>query len=670
MPTGEATEMADPATKNQSPDANNSATPNDALPILPKGIVENTAEIYAEVASYDIVPPEKLREYWHVYTTTHRKLYDPTASRLESFWWHVWGSDCRRLSGKTLARLFENISNRPTFVPLRGPPNRFEKPMVCLPPLPDLAIEPRLARHGLASRMQEGKDCKECKPREKSPGKQEAAEKPAKDQAAHLKKISSSSARPPPHQSILKTRPSNGPRPTPRFALPSGEPSEDEADPITPISEEATAEFDSASGSTPESTLGLKSPTEQQPHNAHGKSGTPKHDARKVKPKANKKKFVAGSSALKRKIVVSKRANSHSSAGSTGPEAVGGGGGPRELLKAPRHPGQIIIKEEEVGDGASTSSASSKRDSDASPKKHASAAQLRSAKAVGKQPMTSPKKAKAEKAGASPSGPVPNTKHHQRPTLVHQVSGQSGTSESVESLAGSGTLKMPVASRNKAPESRPAIVPGGSASRHRYTLPARSELSTSQGAGGGFLPKPAVASGSMAVLSASPTSTIIETSAGPSAGMSKALPEIHSAIPLRLCRSVSQDSYGSQYRPDGSLRSALPLGVGRTVTATPSMIAASGIFLETEGPDPFELYAQTGLDDEDVVGGLAGDGNRSGQRPLFTPTRPTQTPRIPFARTRSQLNIILDREKERKERQSEGSFASWRSSRRDDHRPR
>lgn len=35
-----------------------------ALPILPRGFVENTAEIYAEVASFDVIPPEKLREYW------------------------------------------------------------------------------------------------------------------------------------------------------------------------------------------------------------------------------------------------------------------------------------------------------------------------------------------------------------------------------------------------------------------------------------------------------------------------------------------------------------------------------------------------------------------------------------------------------------------------------
>ncbi len=37
---------------------------DEALPILPKGFVENTAEIYSEVASFDVIPAEKLREYW------------------------------------------------------------------------------------------------------------------------------------------------------------------------------------------------------------------------------------------------------------------------------------------------------------------------------------------------------------------------------------------------------------------------------------------------------------------------------------------------------------------------------------------------------------------------------------------------------------------------------
>lgn len=116
--------------------------------ILPKGIVINSKNIYKEVADFPLVPPDKVWEYWHgkflifplplnttnaflVYTTTYKKLKDPTACRLENFWWHVWGSDRRFLKGSALAKLYEEISVGPTFVPLKGPPNRWEGPDVC-----------------------------------------------------------------------------------------------------------------------------------------------------------------------------------------------------------------------------------------------------------------------------------------------------------------------------------------------------------------------------------------------------------------------------------------------------------------------------------------------------------------------------------------------------------
>ncbi|PHH69260.1 hypothetical protein CDD82_7874 [Ophiocordyceps australis] len=98
--------------------------------MLPKGIVTNTGTIYTEVAAYPTVPADKVWQYWHVYTTTNKKLKDPTACRLENFWWHVWGSDRRFLSGRALARLYENISLGPTIAPLQGPPNRWEGPNV------------------------------------------------------------------------------------------------------------------------------------------------------------------------------------------------------------------------------------------------------------------------------------------------------------------------------------------------------------------------------------------------------------------------------------------------------------------------------------------------------------------------------------------------------------
>jgi len=103
--------------------------------ILPKGIVTNTSWIYDEVAKYPVVPPDQIHKYWRVYTTTFTRLVDPTANRLENFWWHVWGSELRHLPGPVLARMFEQISNGPTFVRLRSTANRYEGPS--LPSSPD-----------------------------------------------------------------------------------------------------------------------------------------------------------------------------------------------------------------------------------------------------------------------------------------------------------------------------------------------------------------------------------------------------------------------------------------------------------------------------------------------------------------------------------------------------
>ncbi|KAF1735562.1 hypothetical protein CRV24_004489 [Beauveria bassiana] len=100
---------------------------------LPKGILKNSSTVYDEVASYSTLPPDKVYRYWHVYTTTNKKLKDPTARRLENFWWHVWGSDRSKLSGRVLARIFQDISLGPTVVPLKGSPNRWEGPN--LPPI-------------------------------------------------------------------------------------------------------------------------------------------------------------------------------------------------------------------------------------------------------------------------------------------------------------------------------------------------------------------------------------------------------------------------------------------------------------------------------------------------------------------------------------------------------
>ncbi|KAK7756548.1 hypothetical protein SLS62_001384 [Diatrype stigma] len=173
--------------------------------ILPKGIVINTSWIYDEIAKQPVVSPEAIKKYWRVYTTTFQRLIDPTANRLENFWWHVWGSDRRHLPGPVLARLFEDISTGPTFVKLRGPPNRYEPPSQ--PPSPgSTPVQPPVVQA--------------------VPGASQEVLQPKVDQRA----IAPSSTKKPPGKPILKKPrgPSaSGPRPTARFVSPLGSDAED-----------------------------------------------------------------------------------------------------------------------------------------------------------------------------------------------------------------------------------------------------------------------------------------------------------------------------------------------------------------------------------------------------------------------------------------------------------
>ncbi|KAG5749144.1 hypothetical protein H9Q69_011599 [Fusarium xylarioides] len=178
--------------------------------ILPKGIVINSKNIYKEVADFPLVPPDKVWEYWHVYTTTYKKLKDPTACRLENFWWHVWGSDRRFLKGSALAKLYEEISVGPTFVPLKGPPNRWEGPDI--PPLIKQILEAAKSQATPSLAQTQGS-------------------RPSKPTDSALRTLSSSASKPPPAHPILKKArgpSSSGPRPTARFVSPHESADEDE----------------------------------------------------------------------------------------------------------------------------------------------------------------------------------------------------------------------------------------------------------------------------------------------------------------------------------------------------------------------------------------------------------------------------------------------------------
>ncbi|ODA78744.1 hypothetical protein RJ55_06127 [Drechmeria coniospora] len=228
--------------------------------MLPKGIVINTTSIYKEVASYPVVPAAKIWEYWHVYTTTNKRLQDPTARRLENFWWHVLGSDRRHLSGRILAGLYEDISVGPTVIPIQGPPNRWEGPDV-----------PPLTKQMILSHVRQQQDAQQ------GDGPVRRPPPLTKRSDNSIKGFSSSASKPPPQHPILKKTKgptSSGPRPTARFVSPP-----------------ESADEDGFRSSASTATTGLE----------------PQAFKSKRKPPAAMKKIVASSTASKRRPAVTRR---------------------------------------------------------------------------------------------------------------------------------------------------------------------------------------------------------------------------------------------------------------------------------------------------------------------------------------------------------------------------
>ncbi|KAF4632812.1 hypothetical protein G7Y89_g5310 [Cudoniella acicularis] len=237
--------------------------------ILPKGIVVNSSQVNADIGRIDTEPLDlaDIARFWKVYTTTKRRLLDPTAERLENYWWRIWGSRRRELNGATIARLFAQISDGESFVPLRGPANRDEG----TPPLE------RNIRHG-----------------------QGALSATTLHQPSQSRPSTTSStvSRPPtamPPPILKKTRgpSSTGPRPTARFISPHE--SEKETD--------------------PDSSVGSNSHVIVQPPSPEGENTRLERKA----AGAGRKKpgFVASSGAKKKRPVIVRRQNSQTSQSST-----------------------------------------------------------------------------------------------------------------------------------------------------------------------------------------------------------------------------------------------------------------------------------------------------------------------------------------------------------------
>ncbi|KAI9684132.1 MAG: hypothetical protein M1829_003402 [Trizodia sp. TS-e1964] len=75
-------------------------------------IVTNSEAISGDLGSIDHVVVEDIYFLWRVYTTNKSVLPNDIGHRLENFFWRIWGNDqiCRNISGATLARIFQDIS--------------------------------------------------------------------------------------------------------------------------------------------------------------------------------------------------------------------------------------------------------------------------------------------------------------------------------------------------------------------------------------------------------------------------------------------------------------------------------------------------------------------------------------------------------------------------------
>lgn len=462
-----------------------------------------------------------------MYTTTNKKLKDPTACRLEHFWWHVWGSDRRDLSGEKLARLFEDISTGPTFVPLRSVANRWEGPD--MPPITPALIQKANSADNRGSRnpqLSGGSHRQEL----------------ANDNG--LRSLSSSASKPPPAHPILKKSrgPSaTGPRPTARFLSPHDSPDEDEKQPEITSSDNTTV-----------NGLEMKHSTATVPSPAKKKG-------------QSTKRFVA-SSANKRRPVMGPRRGSSQNSGPAEPSS-------RETvssLESSRTPESIRavspIAEAHTAHGNSASSAYSDKPA-------------LSAKAAGKRPAI-PRRLTAEKKVPSANGSV-------SPLLRAAVNDQ-----------------------------------------------AIKDLAMSQSQSLGELPEPASISSSP-----SKASTTSDSTQPPIAE-----PARPAAAPA-MGRSQSHTGY-ERYRSSLSGASFTP-GLFTGATASTTNVAAQGTIIDQSGVGSLPPVP-TFYDRGDSNSALASRGSSTSLlEHRFTPTQPSPFTSAPLARTKSQLTLLLEREKER-----------------------
>ncbi|APA11006.1 hypothetical protein SS1G_03292 [Sclerotinia sclerotiorum 1980 UF-70] len=251
--------------------------------ILPKGIVVNSPQIGSTIERFKNDPLDlaDIARFWKVYTTTKRRLLDPTAERLENYWWRIWGSRRRELDASTVARLFVHISEGDTVVPLRGPPNRYE---------PEAPMNSAAYIGKTASTTSVARARNESRPR-----------------TTPTSVAKTSAPMPPPILKKTRGPSGNGPRPTARFISPAA--SEDE------------------SGSANKQVVVQSPPPPlEQTSTIDEKIEKEKVD-KKLMPAPASKKFVASAAKKKRPVVVRRQSSQTSQSSNDSSARLAGGQG-------------------------------------------------------------------------------------------------------------------------------------------------------------------------------------------------------------------------------------------------------------------------------------------------------------------------------------------------------
>lgn len=429
---------------------------------------------------------------------------------------------------------------------------------------------------------------------------QQSEDKDSEAETTPVQQISSASRPPPSHPILKKPRgpSSTGPRPTARFASPLGSPDDNGDIP--------------SSGSTVVPALETKVSNMKSP---------PK------KKNVASKKFVASSSGSKRRPVLVRKTSSQSSYGSDGSSSKDGGS-----LVGSRSPHSSVRPVSPIIEGVVKPLAEATADEE---EQDSQEPVTPSAKALGKRPMVVRKATFEKKVQPKQSGKgLPPSEPKRKAFIEPERKTRTKISDT--------ELEVDVA-KESSPDSistthKDAVAPVDQ-------KPLATPLPKSQPAPSGKgLPSSAPAKERQNLIR--PMSMVNITSLSRAGTATSAL---SSSIPeQRAQETPSTRGPTSITRP--ILKSRSPSAYGRTnpalftgTTASTSNVAVQGVIVDQSGvgslpPSPFF---------DQHFGGSENSSSSSILDPKLTPTQPSTTESVPLGRTRSQLTLLLEREKSR-----------------------